>query len=66
MKSTKVQTLGELRMRGTAKLMGWAICSMRLLVSPASSSRRYGKRSVTKLNGTFKTRKRTLETHTYV
>ena len=23
---TKVQTLGELRMRGTAKLMGWAIC----------------------------------------
>ena len=24
MKSTKVQTLGELRMRDTAKLMGWA------------------------------------------
>ena len=29
--SIKVQTLGELRMRGTAKLMDWAF-SMRLLV----------------------------------
>ena len=36
-------------------------------VTPAlGMARPYGKRSVTKLNGTFKTRKRTLETHTYV
>ena len=32
MKSTKVKTLGELGMRGAAKLMGWAAISMRLLV----------------------------------
>ena len=35
MKSTTVQTLGELRMRGTAKLMGWAISWW----SPASIAR---------------------------
>ena len=40
MKNTEVQTLGELRMRGTANW--WAgLLSMRLLVvSPASSSQR--------------------------
>ena len=34
MKSTKVQTLGELRMRDNAKglvLMGWAICCLPLV-----------------------------------
>ena len=30
MKNTKVQTLGELRMRDIAKLMGWAICTRSL------------------------------------
>ena len=32
----------------------------------SKQARSYGKRSVTKLNGTFKTRKRTLETHTCI
>ena len=32
MKSTKVQTLRKLRMHGTAKLMGWAICSIYALL----------------------------------
>ena len=38
MKSTEVQTLGELRMRHTAKLMGLSCISV--CVSPASGSRR--------------------------
>ena len=40
MKNTKVQTLGELRMRDIAKLMGWAICTRSLpLVAPESLTR---------------------------